>query len=1370
MITLRSASSLTLVALACLLAALVCLPAPHAWAQATHRGGEPYGAAARRAPVQPGSRPSLSAATGARATLFTENIGQWDRDVRFEGTAGSTRIRFERGAVGYRFLVDSVGTDGKASGSRFHALRTEFVGARPDAAVTGEEAAGTLFNYYLGPRAENWHLGARGFAAVRYHNLYDGIDARYFETKGRLKYEFTVAAGADHSAIALRYSGARTLAITSAGELEAVTPFGTVREAPPFSYQTIGGRRVTVASRYRLIGTDRFGFELGAHDARYPVVIDPCLSIEYSTYLGGGSYDVVTALASDSSGSAYAVGFTRAPDFPVLPSGQLEQLNWVFISKLSPDGTRLIYSTVIAPTYDGPYDVYGPIQKPTAMFYQPIGEDVEVTASGEAVVAFTTNLDSIPTTNGAYQRRRSADYLNSACGPPVFSNFDCYVARFTADGRLTWGTYLGGRGNDYLADIALDGAGNVCLTGTTYESRCGSRGDGISFPTTVPRDRFGSADTVRGFETFVSRLTSDGRTLGFSAQYGGTRNEFASRIAVEPAGTMVILGSTNSTDLPTTSGAYRPAAEPGLGNSVYDVYIARIDPAAGTLAYSTYFPDNGGAGRRGLGVGVLTTRDDVAMLAGFDHNHRRQGLVLEGGGILIFAGSTRSTSLPTTPGALQPGLRNDAPDSNAYDCYLVRLNTATNQVLAATYLGGSAYDALGGIALDRFGDIAVGVSTASHDYPLSAVPLQSTFLGNIDGAVTTISRDMRRMTYSTLYGGAVLGGNREYEQSVFGVTTDSKGALYLFGGTASRDFPISVGAFKHENDYYGGYIVKFSAPTAPKIGAGLAVNFAPNTCGDVQTQQQIIFNSGQTPMRIDSLRFVVGAHYRLINPPSLPFTLDACDTIGLTVAFDATALECTDRARDSLLIIAPEAVQPRVAIPVAGSRKCVTFGFIDTVVVIERYKLGSNRFVGFGVNVRGDEPQYLTLIPDPSNAGIFTPPAPIINAQYPVGTSNVGLRVNAVDTGYYCESFTAIVEPCHRVRRLKICAHVKSGIFTAAPRIDYGLISCKEIDEPFVVRNTGNDTLEVRINYVGGPNPLDVNFIGDVQKPRRIGPGDSTVYRWVLRPVGVGGHESIIVFQTDEGAEGGKQRWVYLTTELDSAAFRLGTTDVIGGFGEIVEVPVEYESVLEGRVPLEELTFHVRFDRSMLDVVGINQSGTIAGGWELAENTSVTDGAMIKIKRGAGGASFQRSGRLMNLQLKVLRGDSIASPLELLPARATATCLAVEPDLGRLFQLNAECAAAQRLLFSNRRLLKQSMPNPANLTVTIPYRIPEPTHGTLIVYDNVGREALRLIDGELPEGETAVTFDARRLPPGLYYYRLTIGGTISETRTMVIER
>jgi len=1315
-------------------------------------------------------QPTLgSAAAGEyadmRSFLFTENIGQWESETAFQGRAGSVMVRFTRTSVDYFYAVDSIGSQVSRRTPHGYTLGTEFLGAHDDVRIDGTGRTATRYNYFLGAAPSEQYTGAAVYGNVRYNGLYDGIDALYSGNDGRMKYDFIVAPGADYRQIRIRYHGARALKIGGDGALEVATPFGTVRDAAPYCYQEIGGKQVAVRASYHLLGENVYGFRLGAYDPTRPVVIDPCLSIEYGTYLGGGGYDVVTNMAVDSVGFAYAVGFTNAIDFPRVPAGPYQSGNYVFISKIAEDGSSLIYSTILAQPYVGAY------ASGTETYYESIGEDVEVTASGEAVVALTTNVPGLATTGGAFRRTISVNPDTTVCPPLVAQNYDVYVTRLDVQGKMKWGTYLGGGDNDYVTDIALDRSENVCLTGTTYSLPCADGqgkpiGDTLRFPVTVPKDRFSTTDTLKGFETFVARLTSDGRQLTFGAVYGGRGDEFAGKIAVDQSGRIYIFGNTNSPDLHTTPNAYHGSPSAGLGGSVYDLYIARIDPTAATLDYSSYFPDGGGAGRRGLGVGVFSDRVGLPM-AGFATQQRHQGFALDRqDGVVVFGGSTRSSTLPVTSGALRGG----PPSPGDYDGFIVRFDINTNKILAATYIGGSGADYLGGLSIDAFGDIAVGVSTTSNDFPLSAVSIQKKLLGQADAAIAVISADGQRLQYGSYIGGSTPSGPQfQWEQSVTGVLTEKTGALYLYGATSSRDLPITGSAFFRDNDYYSGYIIKFTAPTAPRVGTTLGIEFPGNACSSLETALQEIFNSGQGPLRIDSIAMKFGQHFRLVNPPPFPIILDPCDTITLTVGFepDSTAI-CDRTVRDSMIIYAANAIVKRSAVYLSGVKRCLRFNFMQTEIDDPKYWLGSNIRYHFRASVQGEMPQYLTITPNPGNKGIFRPSPQQINEEYRQGSAFVDFEVNAPDTGRYCESFTATIQPCDRTVQLNICAYVKSGIFNAVDSINYGLISCRDIEQPITIYNTGNDTLRWRIWFVGFDNAADIEYDPNLGFFQKLPEHDSVTFIVRYRPKGVGNRLAAIVFETNERAERRYPKIVF-TAELDTVSFQLSNPSLVGSYGETIALPIDYESIREGRVPTTDLTFLAKFDPKLLAVTGVDVDGTLTDGWDVVEQRDTSTGTIIRVVMGPNGRPLLGDGTLARLRLKVLRGDTIATPLGIELAGVSQGCLDADVDTTQLFTLSAECQAYDRLLFSGNRLLKQSVPNPAHDEVRIPFRVPDAGQVTLRLYDMLGREVLQLLDENLAAGNYEVVFPATALPAGRYYYRLTIGNDLSDTREMVIE-
>ena len=71
--------------------------------------------------------------------------------------------------------------------------------------------------------------------------------------------------------------------------------------------------------------------------------------------------------------------------------------------------------------------------------------------------------------------------------------------------------------------------------------------------------------------------------------------------------------------------------------------------------------------------------------------------------------------------------------------------------------------------------------------------------------------------------------------------------------------------------------------------------------------------------------------------------------------------------------------------------------------------------------------------------------------------------------------------------------------------------------------------------------------------------------------------------------------------------------------------------------------------------------------------------------------------------------------------------------------------------------LGTAYPNPFNPSTEIPFALPESGPVSLAVYDVMGREVARLVDGPMGAGYHTATWDALDLPSGVYLYRLTAG-------------
>ena len=257
-------------------------------------------------------------------------------------------------------------------------------------------------------------------------------------------------------------------------------------------------------------------------------------ALAYSTYLGGDEFDAGYGIAVDAAGSAVVTGETGSTDFPTANAFRAADLPDIdaFVTRLSPDGSSFVYSTYFG---GGGIDV---------------ANAVAVDADGEATLTGWTDSTNFP--------RRNA-LRNTIAGLS-----DAFVTRLDAAGQPVFSTYLGGGDADTGWGIALDGAGNVHVSGETYSSNFPQTPAAFTPPDGGPSD----------LDAFAAKLRADGRVLLYSTYVGGIGNDTGWAVAVTPDGSTLVAGETAADDFPTAP-ADGPAQGGRAGSS--DAFVARLD-------------------------------------------------------------------------------------------------------------------------------------------------------------------------------------------------------------------------------------------------------------------------------------------------------------------------------------------------------------------------------------------------------------------------------------------------------------------------------------------------------------------------------------------------------------------------------------------------------------------------------------------------------------------------------------------------------------------------------------------------------------------------------------------------------------------------
>jgi Bacterial Ig-like domain (group 3)/Beta-propeller repeat len=278
----------------------------------------------------------------------------------------------------------------------------------------------------------------------------------------------------------------------------------------------------------------------------------------YSTYLGGSgeaaniinTLYVTMGIAVDKAGDAYVAGFAHSFDFP-LTSGAYQSANLAYeiggtnltLSELNPTGTGLIYSTYLGGrSYPGDFSA-----------------GVAVDRTGNAYVTGYTYSSDFPTTPGAYQSSKVAA-LETA-----------FVSKFKPMGSgLVYSTFLGGSASEDSYGLALDGSGDLYVTGKTASS---------NFPVTPDAYQSTNKAAASGGDTaFLTELNPAGSGLLYSTFLGGSVADGGYGVALGNNGAIYLAGYTSSADFPVTS----DAPETIYHAAINTAFVAAFNVAAPT--------------------------------------------------------------------------------------------------------------------------------------------------------------------------------------------------------------------------------------------------------------------------------------------------------------------------------------------------------------------------------------------------------------------------------------------------------------------------------------------------------------------------------------------------------------------------------------------------------------------------------------------------------------------------------------------------------------------------------------------------------------------------------------------------------------------
>ncbi len=479
-------------------------------------------------------------------------------------------------------------------------------------------ATETSVSYFLGSDPATWLPSIRTYREVVYEGLYEGVDLIYHSTEAGIKYDFVLAPGVDPAVIEMAYGGADAISLDGRGGLEIMAQGGRITDSSPVSFQQQtpaacsfvlrGGSTVgfdcpdldqalplvidpLVSVLYyggsgdddaSFLATDASGglyvigltaspefvaspgaFNNSSGGLTQDVYVGKLnanrTSFSFLSIIGGGGSEVVRGLVVDASGNAYAAGDTSSGDFPTTAGAFDRTYNGTgdcFLFKLSADGARLLYSTLLG---GSEWDAC----------ISP-----QVDPSGQVEFGGATASPELPTTPGALNRTSNG-------------GLDGFVGRLAADGgALLFLTFVGGEGDEYVIRLAPATDGSTWVGMTTSSRNLSVTPD--AFDTSF------SGGSGWG-DVAVMLLSPSGASTLYSTYIGGSGDDEIFGMALAADGSLFVSGTTNSSDFPVTSGAFDTAFG-GADNSSYsfkgDIFLSKVG-ATGGLLFSTYIGGSG---------------------------------------------------------------------------------------------------------------------------------------------------------------------------------------------------------------------------------------------------------------------------------------------------------------------------------------------------------------------------------------------------------------------------------------------------------------------------------------------------------------------------------------------------------------------------------------------------------------------------------------------------------------------------------------------------------------------------------------------------------------------------------------------------------
>lgn len=369
-----------------------------------------------------------------------------------------------------------------------------------------------------------------------------------------------------------------------------------------------------------------------------------------------------------------------------------------------------------------------------------------------------------------------------------------YDARYplVIDPILLFSTYSGSTADNFGFTATYDeegylysgssafGAGYPLTVGAYQEVWGGGNGQGALVGTDIAITKYDVSGTFRVYSTYL----------------GGANDELPHSLIVNPAGELIVMGTTSSPNYPVTTGAFQVGfnggtnvAPSGVGVQYVngsDIVVTRFSANGSSLLSSTFL---GGSGNDGI---------NSANPLKFNYADEFRGEVeLDNDGNIFIVSCTFSTNFPVV-NAFQPN------NAGTLDGCITKFSPDLSTVIYSTYFGSTGHDGVYSVAVTSDNELYVCGGTTSSNFPTTVGSYQTVFGGgSSDGFLAKISAEGDEIIHSTLI------GSPAYDQAYF-VETDGNDVPHIYGQTRATGSTYIINA-AYGTPNSGMLVAKFEA-------------------------------------------------------------------------------------------------------------------------------------------------------------------------------------------------------------------------------------------------------------------------------------------------------------------------------------------------------------------------------------------------------------------------------------------------------------------------------------------------------------------------------------------------------------------------------